>query len=181
MRSELSSERGFVVEVADIARRTRRHIDEAVKDRGREAVLRVLNDALATQILWVERYRRHYSVAAASRAATAAEEFLKHAIREQDHVYRIAERIVQLGGVPDFRREHSQNVQRQDLLDMIREDLTAERIAHDYYADVSRYLFDSDPASHRLIQDIAALEAEHAMDLKVLMDNLDVSVPEDAA
>jgi bacterioferritin len=184
MQAELKPRKRFAAEVAEIGRRTRHHIDEAVRaegEDGKEIVLKILNDALATQVLNVHRYRQHYDRAAGNKSATIAEEFLKHAIREQHHVYRIAERIVQLGGVPDFRRDRPEYLERQELIDMIREDLIAQRIAIESYAEILRYLSDGDTESRRLIEDIVALEAKHSVKLNRLIDNLSEGVPTDSS
>jgi bacterioferritin len=108
-------------------------------------------------------------------AQSVADEFLEHANQEQQHADQLAERIVQLGGSPNFapdeltRRSHSQYVEGKDLLDMLKEDLIAERIAIDSYAEMIRYLGDDDPTTRRLLESILAVEEEHADDITSLL------------
>ena len=144
----------------------------------RETVIRVLNEALATEIVCVLRYKRHHYMAAGIHAQAVAEEFLEHANEEQQHADLIAERIVQLGGAPNFSpeglamRSHSQYVEGTTLMDMIREDLVAERIAIDSYGEIIRYLGTNDPTSRRVMEEILAKEEEHADDMKTLIETL---------
>ncbi|MBV9180929.1 MAG: bacterioferritin [Acidobacteria bacterium] len=172
----------FVHDIEQIRRRARQHIENgAVTDayRGdRDTVIRVLNEALATELVCVLRYKRHYYMASGIHAQAVAEEFLEHADEEQKHADKIAERITQLDGEPDFnpdtltRRSHSEYVPGDSLVDMIREDLVAERIAIDSYKEIIRYLGDNDPTSRRVMEEILANEEEHAEDLKTLIESL---------
>ena len=144
----------------------------------RETVIAILNQALATELVCVLRYKRHYYMASGIHAQAVADEFLEHANEEQGHADRIAERITQLGGAPDFdpdglaTRSHSEYVEGEMLEDMIREDLVAERIAIESYSEIVRYLGNNDPTSRRMMEEILASEEEHADDLKTLLDRL---------
>ena len=172
----------FVSDISEIRRRARQHIERGAVTDGykadRETVLRVLNEALATELVCVLRYKRHYYMASGIHAQAVAAEFLEHAQEEQRHADLLAERITQLDGAPNFNpegllmRSHSEYVEGNSLLDMIREDLVAERIAIDSYGEIIRYLGDTDPTSRRVMEEILASEEEHAEDLKTLLDNL---------
>ena len=172
----------FVSDIEEIRRRARQHMENgAVTDnyRGdRETVIRILNEALATEIVCVLRYKRHYYTASGIHSQAVKEEFAEHAREEQEHADLIAERITQLDGEPNFSpegmmsRSHSEYAEGTSLADMIREDLVAERIAIDSYGEIIRYLGDSDPTSRRLMEHILAKEEEHAEDLKSLIENI---------
>jgi bacterioferritin len=144
----------------------------------RVTVLRVLNEALATEIVCVLRYKRHYYMAAGIHAQAVAEEFLQHANEEQSHADMIAERITQLNGEPNLNpdgltaRSHSQYVEGKTLLEMIREDLVAERIAVESYGEIIRYLGNDDSTSRIMMEKILAMEEEHADDMKKLLETL---------
>jgi bacterioferritin len=148
-------------------------------------VIAVLNEALATELVCVLRYKRHYYMATGIHASTVAEEFLEHANDEQKHADQIAERITQLGGEPDFNpqglasRSHSEYVEGKTLVDMIREDLVAERIAVDSYAQIVRFLGNRDITSRLLMEQILAKEEEHADDLRNLLATLDPTKSEE--
>jgi len=182
MRREVTQRKDFISDIVEIRNRARRHIEEGAVTEGykanRETVLKIMNDALATEIVCVLRYKRHYYMATGIHAGAVAAEFLEHATQEQEHADRIAERITQLGGEPDFQpqrlaeRSHSEYVEGKDLLDMIREDLVAERIAIDSYREIIDYLANNDPTSRRMFEEILAVEEEHADDLKRLIDAL---------
>ena len=141
----------------------------------REAVIQMLNDALATELVCVLRYKRHYYMAQGIKARFAAEEFLEHARQEAEHADQIAERIVQLGGEPDFnpdsltRRSHAQYHDGTELKDMLTEDLVAERVAIESYREMVRYLGDHDPTTRRMLEEILAVEEEHADDINDLL------------
>ena len=136
---------------------------------------RVLNEALATEIVCVLRYKRHYFMADGINADSVAAEFAEHATEEQAHADRIAQRIVQLGGTPNFSpeglgsRSHSEYVEGDTLIDMIKEDLIAERIAIDSYKEIIDYLADKDSTTRRMFEEILAVEEEHADDLVSLL------------
>jgi bacterioferritin len=172
----------FLSDVAELRRRARQHIEHGPVTEGyradRETVLRLLNDALATEIVCVLRYKRHYYMATGIHAGAVADEFLEHANDEQGHVDKIAERITQLGGEPDLdpknltTRSHSEYVEGEGLLEMIREDLVAERIVIDSYSDMIRYLGDDDPTTRRMLEELLANEEDHADDLRTLLARL---------
>jgi len=172
----------FISDIEELRRRARQHIENgAVTDsyRGdRETVIRLLNEALATELVCVLRYKRHYYMASGIHSQAVAEEFLEHAQEEQGHADKIAERIVQLEGEPDLnpetlaRRSHSEYVEGTSLVDMIREDLVAERIAIDSYNEIIRYLESNDPTSRRVMEQILANEEEHAEELKSLIETI---------
>jgi bacterioferritin len=141
----------------------------------RDTVLRLLNEALATELVCVLRYKRHYYMASGIHAQSVAEEFLEHAGEEQGHADLIAERITQLDGEPDLNpdglltRSHSEYIEGEGLVDMIKEDLVAERIAIDSYAEMIRYIGEDDPSTRRMLEGILATEEEHADDLRTLI------------
>jgi bacterioferritin len=137
----------------------------------RDDVIQLLNDSLATELVCVLRYRRHYFTAAGLASPAIAAEFLVHADAELGHADRIAERIVQLGGEPDFNpkglleRSHAQYDEASDLKSMIRSNLVAERVAVESYRQMVHLLADKDPTTRRLLEEILADEEEHADEL----------------
>ena len=172
----------FLSDIQELRRRARKHIEKGAVIEGyradRGTVVKILNEALATEIVCVLRYKRHHYMAAGIHAQAVAAEFLEHANEEQVHADQIAERITQLDGEPNFNpeglssRSHSEYVEGTTLLDMIREDLVAERVAIDSYGEIVRYLANDDPTTRRLMEEILAKEEEHAEDLKTLLQNL---------
>jgi bacterioferritin len=172
----------FLTDISEIRRRARQHIEDgAVTDSykgDRKTVLRVLNEALATEIVCVLRYKRHHYMAKGIHSQAVAEEFLEHAAEEQEHADMIAERITQPDGEPNFNpdglltRSHSEYVEGESLVDMIKEDLVAERIAIESYSEIIRYLADNDPTSRRMMEEILAKEEEHAEDMKTLLETI---------
>lgn len=144
----------------------------------RDRVVEVLNQALATELVCTLRYRRHYFTAQGLQAGPVADEFLAHANEEMGHADRIAARISQLQGSPDFNpatlssRSHSEYVEGEGLLDMVKEDLVAERVAVAAYQETARWLGDKDPTSRRLMEEILAVEEEHAEDMLSLLEDL---------
>jgi len=176
------AERPFLSDVETLRKRAREHIQGGAVTEGyranRDTVLRLLNEALATEIVCVLRYKRHYYMASGLNAQSVAAEFLQHANEEQSHADQIAARIVQLQGEPDLSpdslvaRSHSEYVEGTSLLDMIREDLVAERIAIDSYREMIAYLANDDPTSRRLLEGILAVEEEHADDLVTLLEGM---------
>lgn len=174
----------FVVDVKAIRERARQHIEQGAVTEGykgnRETIIELLNDALATEIVCVLRYKSHYFMAKGIHAENVASEFLEHANEEQSHADRIAGRIVQLEGDPNFNpegllsRSHSEFVEGKTLLDMIKEDLVAERIAIDSYRAIIEYIGDTDPTTRRLMEDILGNEEEHADDLASLIISMDM-------
>jgi bacterioferritin len=172
--------KSFVSDVKELRRRARQHMEQgAVTDSyraDRETVLRILNEALATEIVCVLRYKRHYYMAPGIHTGAVVDEFLEHANEEQVHADRLAERITQLGGEPDLNpetltaRSHSEYIEGEGLIAMIREDLVAERIAIESYSEMVRYLGDDDPTTRRLLEEILAQEENHANDLQTLLE-----------
>jgi bacterioferritin len=138
----------------------------------RRDIVQLLNGALATELLCVLRYRRHHFTAAGLSSAKIAEEFLVHANEEQAHADRLARRIVQLGGEPDFspdtlsQRSHAAYDGSLELLDMIKADLIAERVAIETYSQIVTLIGDKDSTTRRLIEDILSDEQEHADELQ---------------
>ncbi|WP_312601756.1 MULTISPECIES: ferritin-like domain-containing protein [Pseudomonas] len=173
----------FLTDIETIRQRARQHIEDGPITEGysanRETVIKLLNDSLATEIVCTLRYKRHYFMATGIKASVAAAEFQEHADQEQEHADRLAERIVQLGGEPDFNpeglltRSHAQYAEGHDLRDMIKEDLIAERIAIDTYREIVQYIGDKDPTTRRIFEDILAQEEEHADDMAGLLQGLD--------
>ena len=172
----------FLSDVETLRRRAREHIERgAITDAygaDRERVIAVLNQALATELVCVLRYKRHYYTAQGIDSAAAAAEFLQHANEEMGHADMLAARIIQLQGEPDFNpeglatRSHAEYVEGNDLLDMIREDLVAERVAIASYQEIARWIGDKDPTTRRVIEAILAVEEEHAEDLLTLLQGM---------
>jgi bacterioferritin len=172
----------FLTDIEEIRRRARKHIENGAVTPDYQGdlktVLRVLNEALATELVCVLRYKRHHYTAKGIHSQAVAEEFLDHAQEEQGHADQIAERITQLGGEPNFNpeglltRSHSEYVEGGTLLEMIREDLIAERVAIESYTEIIRYLGDSDPTSRRMMEEILANEEEHADEMKTLLETV---------
>ncbi len=172
----------FVADIAELRRRAREHIEQgpitSSYGADRERVIAVLNDALATELVCVLRYKRHYFTATGLDAGPATAEFLQHAIEEQQHADQLAARITQLQGSPNFdpeglaSRSHSQYDASVGLREMVVEDLVAERIAIAAYSDIIRWLGDGDPTTRRMLETILAVEEEHADDLLGLLDHV---------
>jgi bacterioferritin len=172
----------FLTDIKTLRERARQHIENGAVTSGysadRETVIKLLNEALATEIVCVLRYRRHYFMASGINAESVAAEFLQHANEEQGHADQIAHRIVQLQGEPDFNpeglltRSHAEYVEGTTLIDMIKEDLVAERIAIDSYREMITYFGTQDPTSRRLMEEILAVEEEHADDLVNMLQKM---------
>jgi bacterioferritin len=177
-----SDEQAFLTDVKTLRDRARQHIVDGAVTQGyvgdTQTAVRVLNAALATELVCVLRYKRHYFMARGIHSGPVASEFLEHAGEEQEHADRIAERIVQLGGEPDFApdglstRSHSEYVEGRTLVEMIKEDLVAERIAIDSYREMIAYFAAFDSTTRRMLEEITATEEEHADDLADLLQNL---------
>ena len=176
-----------LTDVQTLRARARANIDAGAVTAGysadRATVLRLLDESLATELICVLRYRRHHFMARGIHSQSVAQEFLDHSNEEQGHADQIAERIVQLGGMPDFApdglagRSHAEYVAGDTLSSMIREDLVAERIAIDSYRDIIVYLGDQDPTTRRMLEGILAVEEQHADELADLL----VTFPSDTA
>src|SRR5204863_2866076 len=172
----------FLSDIQTLRKRAREHIAQGAVTPGyhadRDVVPRLLNEALATEIICTLRYRRHYFMAKGIHAEGVAAEFLEHANEEQQHADQIAARLVQLGGEPDFSpdglasRSHAEYVEGDSLEDMIREDLVAERIAIDSYREIIAYLAQEDSTTRRMLEEILAKEEEHADDLAKLLEGI---------
>src|SRR4051812_7372459 len=170
-----------LTDVETLRARARKHIGEGAVTEGyhadRTTVLKLLNEALATELVCNLRYRRHFFMAMGVHSESVRSEFKEHADQEQEHADMIAERIIQLGGEPDFnpaslvQRSHAEYVEGKDLLEMVREDLVAERIAIDSYREMIQYFGEMDPTTRRLMEQILAVEEEHAEDLASLLKN----------
>jgi len=170
----------FTLDIKSIRERARKHIGDGAVTAGYKAkapvVLNLLNDALATEVVCVLRYKRHYFMAQGLSSESVKTEFLEHAKEEQAHADALAERIVQLGGEPNFSpdgllsRSHSEYAEGHSLEDMISEDLVAERIAIDSYRQMIEYIGADDPTTRRLLEEITAKEEEHAEDLASLLN-----------
>ena len=172
----------FLTDIKTLRARARKHIEHGAITEGYQAdrtvVVNLLNEALATELVCILRYKRHYFMASGINADSVAQEFLQHATEEQGHADLIATRIVQLKGEPNFNpeglamRSHAEYVEGDSLLDMIKEDLVAERIAIDSYGEMIRYIGDKDITTRRMLEGILALEEEHADDLSSLLEDL---------
>ncbi|MFL5255418.1 MAG: bacterioferritin [Rhodopila sp.] len=175
------SAKPFLTDVTMLRERARQHImDGAVTQSyggDTELACKVLNEALATEIVCVLRYKRHYFMAKGIHAGPVKAEFQEHAAEEQSHADRLAERIVQLGGSPNLSpegllsRSHSEYAEGETMLDMIREDLVAERIAIDSYREMAAWFASFDSTTRRLLEEIQAVEEEHADDLSELLEH----------
>ena len=169
-----------LTDVPTLRKRARQHIHDGSVTAGysanREKVLELLNASLATELVCVLRYRRHHFMAKGIHSQSVAQEFLDHSNEELGHADELAERIVQLGGEPDFAptglvgRSHAEYVEGDTLASMIKEDLVAERIAIDSYRDIIKFLGDDDPTTRRMMEGILAMEEEHADDLADLLE-----------
>jgi bacterioferritin len=176
------ADKPFLTDVKTLRERARRHIENGAVTEGytadRETAIKILNEALATEIVCVLRYKRHYFMASGIHAEGVAAEFLEHANDEQGHADQIAQRIVELQGEPNFNpeglltRSHAEYVEGMTLTDMIKEDLVAERIAIDSYREMIAYFGNDDPTSRRLMEGILAVEEEHANDLVNLIERM---------
>jgi bacterioferritin len=172
----------FLTDIQTLRQRARKSMEQGAVTPGyradRSMVVELLNQALATEIVCTLRYRRHYFMAQGLYAESVAAEFLEHSNEEQEHADRIAERIVQLNGEPDLSpqglqtRSHSEYVEGRTMVDMIKEDLVAERIAIDSYREIINYIADNDPTTRRLMEEILAREEEHAEDLVSLLQDV---------
>ncbi|MET0285117.1 MAG: ferritin-like domain-containing protein [Polyangiales bacterium] len=170
----------FKIDLQSIKTKAREHILQGAVTENysadREAVIKVLNDVLATELVCNLRYRNNALVAHGIHAEAVAAEFTEHATQEQDHADRIAARIVQLGGEPNMdpasltARSHADYKTSRDIRELLRENLIAERVAVDTYAEIARWLGEDDPTTRRLIEEILEQEEEHADDLASLLE-----------
>lgn len=183
-----SPKQDFVIDMESIRRRAREHLDQGAVTEAykgaRETIMKLLNDALATELVCVLRYKRHHFMSASLGGIAGfavTQELAQHAAEEQAHADRLAQRIVQLGGEPNFdpkglaTRSHAEYVSGSNLEEMLREDLIAERIAIDTYAEVIRYIGDKDATTRRLLEGILEQEEEHADELRDFLSRLGFS------
>jgi bacterioferritin len=178
----MATTKPFVSDIENIRQRARQDIDKGAMTAGysadRETVVKLLNHALATELVCVLRYKYHYYMASGINSQAIKSEFLEHANEEQGHADQIAERITQLDGKPNLSpegllsRSHSDYVEGEDLVDMIKEDLVAERIAIDSYREMITYIGADDPTTRRVLEGILAVEEEHAEDMNTLLEQL---------
>jgi bacterioferritin len=176
------NEKPFLTDIKTIRERARKHIENGAVTESykadRKKVLQLLNEALATEIVCILRYKRHYFMASGINAPQVAAEFLEHANEEQAHADQISQRIIQLGGEPNLSpeglltRSHSEYVEGGDLKEMIQEDLVAERVAIESYGEMIRYIGNDDPTTRRMLEEILAKEEEHANDLVDLLTKI---------
>ena len=179
---DVSKSRPPLTDIPTLRKRARQHIEEGAVTSNYEAdratVIKLLNEALATELVCVLRYKRHYFMATGIHAAPVAAEFLAHANEEMAHADLIAERIIQLRGEPNFSpdglaaRSHAEYVEGVTLRDMIKENLIAERVAIESYREMIGYLGDQDTTTRRMLEEILAAEEEHAEDLSSLIEGL---------
>ena len=168
-----------LTDVQTIREQARRHVEEGAVTESyaanKEKILQLLQEALSTELICVLRYRHDYFMARGIHSKAAADEFLEHANEEMQHADQIAERIVQLGGEPDFdpsglkARSHAEYRIGRTLQEAIKENLVAERIAIDSYREMIQFIGDSDPTTRRMLEEILATEEEHADDLADLI------------
>ena len=178
----MANKKPFVTDIDNIRKRARQDIDKGAMTAGysadRETVIKLLNHALATELVCVLRYKYHYYMASGINSQSVKAEFLEHANEEQEHADWIAERITQLDGTPNFSpdglsgRSHSEFVVPDDLAGMIEENLVAERIAIDSYREMITYIGADDPTTRRVLEGILAVEEEHADDMNTLLEQL---------
>ncbi|MFS0825804.1 ferritin-like domain-containing protein [Pseudomonas phoenicis] len=171
-----------LTDVQTLRQRARQNVEDGPVTQDykadREEIIRLLNGSLATELVCVLRYKRHYFMASGVKASIVADEFLEHAQQESEHADKLAERIVQLGGEPDFnpdnlsKNSHAQYVAGATLKEMVLEDLVAERIAVESYREIIQYIGDKDPTTRRIFEDILAQEEEHADDMADLLQGL---------
>jgi len=169
-------------DIQTLRKRARQNIEDGAVTTGyaadREAVISLLNTALATELVCVLRYKHHYFMAKGIHSEAVKAEFLQHANEEMTHADRLAKRIIELGGEPNFspiglsERSHAEYVAGNTLSEMIKEDLIAERIAIESYREMIAYLNENDPTTQRMLKEILAMEEEHAEDLASLLANV---------
>jgi bacterioferritin len=170
----------FLTDIKTLRERARQKIEEgpitSSYGADRERVIEVLNEALATEIVCVLRYKRHYYTSRGIHSQAVAAEFLQHATEEQGHADEIALRITQLQGLPNFdpeglaTRSHAEYDDSETIREMLTEDLVAERVAIESYSEIIRWLGDDDVTTRRMLETILAVEEEHADDLLNLLD-----------
>jgi bacterioferritin len=168
--------------IPSLRARARQNIEAGAVTEGyaadRDEVTNLLNQALATELVCVLRYKRHFFMAKGLYSESVKAEFLEHSIEEMLHADRLAKRIIELGGEPDFspdhlsKRSHAEYIEGGSLQEMIKENLIAERIAIESYRELILYLGDRDPTTQRLLKEILSSEEEHAEDLVSLFADM---------
>ena len=179
---DVLSKRPPLTDIKTLRHNARQHVEKGAVTAGyaadRKHVIKALNEALATELICVLRYKRHYFMAAGIHAAPVAAEFLQHSTEEMAHADLIAKRIIELGGEPNFSpsgladRSHAEYVEGDSLKSMIKEDLIAERIAIESYRETIAYLSDQDPTTRRMLESVLSSEEEHAEDLSSLLEGM---------
>jgi bacterioferritin len=174
----------FVLQISEVKRRAREHMEKGAVTPtykgNREDVLKILNEALATELICIMRYKRHYYTSDGIHSEAVKAEFLEHAHDEAEHADWIADRIIQLDGEPNYNpvglteRASTDYVECDNLIDMIKENLVAERIAIEVYDEMIRYIGENDPTTRRMLERILAQEEDHADDMATLLKRLDV-------
>ena len=186
-----TTDKPFLTDIQELRRRAREDMGQGpvTESYGRDVgqAIEVLNKVLASELVCVLRYKRHYFMAQGIHAEPVAQEFAQHAADEQRHVDQVAERITQLGGDPDFNPDgmlsrsasqyHQEGSKAASLLDMIREDLLAERVVIMWYSEIIRWFRDEDPTSRRMMEELLANEEEHADDLRNLLAEMEPARP----
>jgi len=167
---------------ATLRKRARQHVEEGAVTEGyaanREVVLRLLNEALATELVCVLRYKCHYFMAKGIHSESVKVEFLQHATQEMQHADSLAKRITELGGEPDFSpetlsgRSHAEYKKGDNIIAMLKENLIAERIAIESYREMIAYLGENDPTTKRILKEILSVEEEHADDMLSLLEGM---------
>jgi bacterioferritin len=171
-----------ISDVNELRKRARNHLQAGAVTEDyradRAQVIKLLNEVLATELMCILRYKSHYYRAAGIHEDVVKPEFLQHAQEAQRHADLAAQRIVQLNGLPDFNpeglaaRSRSEFVEASNVIEMIREDLIAERIAVEFYSEIVHWLGDKDLVTRKIMMEILAMEAEHAEDMKSLLGRL---------
>jgi len=182
MKKSTNGKESVLSDIETLRKRARKNIEEGAVTKGysadRDTVIRLLNEALATELVCVLRYKRHFFMAKGIHSDPVKAEFLAHANEELIHADRLAKRIVELGGEPNFspdglsERSHAEYVKGDTLKSMIKENLIAERIAVESYREMVVYLADNDPTTQRMLKEILTVEEEHADDLASLLEDM---------
>jgi bacterioferritin len=182
INNDVAGNLNSLTDTQTLRKRARQHVEGGAVTNGyaadREAVIQLLNEALATELVCVLRYKRHYFMAKGIHSESVKPEFLQHAKEEMAHADRIAKRITELGGEPNFSpdglsgRSHAEYMPGDSLVSMIKEDLIAERVAIESYRELVAYLGNNDPTTQRMIKEILAMEEEHADDMATLLEGM---------
>jgi bacterioferritin len=178
----IESNHSELTNIQTLRKQARKNVEEGAVTQGyaadRVTVIKLLNGALATELVCVLRYKRHYFMAKGIYSESVKAEFLQHAKEEMTHADSLAKRIIELGGEPNFSpvglsdRSHAEYIEVDTLNEMIKEDLIAERIAIESYREMIAYLAENDPTTQRLLKEILAMEEEHAEDLVSILANV---------